>query len=108
MSYARRPLVLITAILWVVTAPAGAAPFTLNPGNVYGVIQGGIRQFDPSLNVVASLLLPGTTVTEGVAFTPQGHLVFSAFQNGTHHVIEVGANGAILHNRDLGIGGLDR
>src|SRR4051794_29727245 len=95
-----------TLLLW--RSLALAAPFTLRSGDVYGVIQGGIREYDPSLNVVASLVLPATTVTEGAAFTPQGHLVFSAFQNGTHHVIEVGANGEIRHNRDLGIGSLDR
>src|SRR4051794_1050454 len=103
MSHLRRCM-LALAILVLDCSTVRAAPFGLVPGNVYGVRQGGISEFDPSLNGVAALTFPGVTVTEGVAFTPQGNLVFSAFQNGTQHVIEVGGSGAILHNLDLGIG----
>lgn len=85
-----------------------AAQFGLVPGDVYGVVQGGIRQFDPNLNPLASFQLPNTTVTEGVAFTPEGHLIFSAFQDNSQHVIELGSDGSVLNNLDLQIGSLDR
>jgi hypothetical protein len=91
----------------------GPADFGIRYGHVYGVTQGGIQEYDSSLQLVALRTVPGVTVTEGIAFRANGNLVFSAYKdNGastsTHHVIELDSTGAIVNDIDLGIGSLDR
>src|SRR5262249_27744131 len=101
-------LFLVCLFLTALVSPpvSRADSFALRPGHVYGVVQGGVAEWDAQLNPVASLLFPDVTVTEGVAFTPNGNLVFSAFEgrvNPTHYVLEVGPSGAVLHDLDLGL-----
>lgn len=110
----KRNSVLIVAVLTAArfTSFASAGEFELVPGNLYGVFDGGIKQFDADLTTIATLLLdlPGARVVEGIAVNPAGNLVVSAFKGigPTHHVLEIDGSGAIVNELDLGFGGLDR
>jgi hypothetical protein len=102
----------ITLCLLICCVPTDAGvtgAFSIVPGNVYAVIQGGIAEYTPTLVPVGTLQLSGVTVTEGVAFTPESNLVFSAFEGDQRdHVIEINSAGSIVHDLNLNIGSLDR
>jgi hypothetical protein len=106
---------LLLALALPAAGPIGAAgaSFALRPGDLYINIDGGVEELTPQLSPVATLTFSGVTVTEGLAFTPQGHLVFSAYKgpdssSRTQHVLEIGPTGTLLHDLDLGFGSLDR
>jgi len=99
--------------LSMTSAAWARAEFALRPGHLYGNGDLGLFEFDAALNPVAFLPLPHTRWTQGVAFTPDAHLVTSAFEinadsTQTHHVLELDSAGHVVHDVDLHISSLDR
>jgi hypothetical protein len=105
-------LVVVVMSLWGANVYARDA-FALRPGHLYVNGDGQLYEFDSSLNPVATLLLPGTTVIEGLAINPAGRLVCSVFKQNpnstrTHHLFEIDSAGQVVRDLDLGIEALDR
>ena len=106
-------LALVVISIMAFSPPVTATPFAFRNGDVYVNINGGIREFDTSLQPVASLTFPGVTATESLAFTAHGTLVFTAlkgsqYNNKTVHLLEIDSSGTVLHDIDFGLGTMYR